>query len=92
MRWRESRPRILAEAVDWEEGEEGMGTLCVEGVVRGARFSADRLVTLQGFGDFMLEKVRPLPPSWLFLSRLVGLGRVLMRWELDHYCDASDSN
>lgn len=63
MRWRESRPRILAEAVEWEEGEEGMGTLCVEGVVRGARFSADRLVTLQGFGDFMLEKVCPPPPG-----------------------------
>lgn len=34
-----------------------MGTLRIEGVVRGARLSADRLVHLQGFGDFMLEKV-----------------------------------
>ena len=61
VRWREARPRILAENVAWEsnasqEGQGELGTLRVEGVVRGARLSADRLVTLQGFGDFMVEK------------------------------------
>lgn len=63
MRWREARPRILAENLGWEvnatqeiEGDD-LGTLRVEGVVRGARLSADRLVTLQGFGDFIVEKV-----------------------------------
>ena len=58
---------MLGERCDWvmndvaEEGEsESMGTLRVEGVVRGSRMSADRLVHLQGYGDFMVEKVRRL--------------------------------
>lgn len=33
-----------------------MGTLKIEGMVRGARLAADRLVHLQGFGDFMVER------------------------------------
>lgn len=60
VRWREGRGRILAEKVEWDvvEGEDkDMGTLRIEGVVRGARLSADRLVHLQGFGDFMVERV-----------------------------------
>ena len=69
-RWREGRGRVLGERCDWvmndvaEEGEsESMGTLRVEGVVRGSRMSADRLVHLQGYGDFMVEKVRRLSLS-----------------------------
>lgn len=58
-RWREARPRVLAERVEWEATDGDFGTLRVEGVVRGARISADRLVHLQGFGDFTIEKVRP---------------------------------
>jgi hypothetical protein len=34
-----------------------MGTLKIEGTVRGARLAADRLVHLQGFGDFMVDRV-----------------------------------
>ena len=71
MRWREARPRILAENLGWEvnatqevEGDD-LGTLRIEGVVRGARLSADRLVTLQGFGDFMVEKVNNFPLSFV---------------------------
>lgn len=59
VRWREARARILAERVEWEvnDGETDLGTMRIEGVVRGARLSADRLVHLQGYGDFMIEKV-----------------------------------
>ncbi|KAK4700449.1 pre-rRNA-processing protein TSR1, partial [Phenoliferia sp. Uapishka_3] len=60
-RWREARPRILAEKVEWEATEGELGTLKVEGVVRGAKLSADRLVHLQGFGDFMIEKITEAP-------------------------------
>ncbi|KAL8280521.1 hypothetical protein RQP46_007169 [Phenoliferia psychrophenolica] len=61
-RWREGRPRVLAERVEWDANEDGeFGTLRVEGVVRGARMSADRLIHLQGFGDFMIEKITSAP-------------------------------
>lgn len=62
IRWREARGRVLAERVEWEEnaeGEDGEGTLVVEGVVRGGRLDANRLVHLQGFGDFKIERVSP---------------------------------
>lgn len=65
LRWREARPRVLAERVEWDQvGEEkDFGTLRVEGVVRGARMAADRLVHLQGFGDFKVDIV-----SWRLCS------------------------
>ncbi|GAA6003289.1 hypothetical protein JCM10207_001845 [Rhodosporidiobolus poonsookiae] len=80
LRWREGRPRVLAETVGWEknaekpgEGEEAdvpkgmeeeeLGTLVVEGVVRGSRLSANRLVHLQGWGDFRVEKVVAAPSA-----------------------------
>jgi pre-rRNA-processing protein TSR1 len=36
---------------------EEVGTLAVTGVVRGSNFSANRLVHIQGFGDYQVEKV-----------------------------------
>ena len=49
-----------------EEGErpkgmegEDLGTLVVEGVVRGNRLSANRLMHVQGWGDFKVSKVSP---------------------------------
>ena len=76
LRWREKRPRVLAERMAWEkkdaedeqvtveeeerpkgmEGED-LGTLVVEGVVRGNRLSANRLMHVQGWGDFKISKV-----------------------------------
>lgn len=69
--WRESRARLLAEEVGWiANGHdeqpvastssailEEKGTLTVTGVIRGSCFSADRLVHIQGFGDYQVEKV-----------------------------------
>ncbi|GAA5837741.1 hypothetical protein JCM9279_006848 [Rhodotorula babjevae] len=82
LRWREARPRVLAEHVAWEkeDGEpsaegvseedkpkgfegEDLGTLVVEGVVRGGGLNANRLVHLQGLGDFKLSKILLAPPS-----------------------------
>ena len=73
IRWREARGRILAESVSWEKAseEEGAdvgsgkasGTLVVEGVVRGSRMNANRLVHLQGFGDFKIDEVRTFSPA-----------------------------
>lgn len=52
VKWREGRPYMLAEDVQWSEG-----VLAVTGVVRGASLSADRLVHLPNHGDFQVEKV-----------------------------------
>lgn len=66
--WRETRARVLAENVQWSEATseepvaststaEPLGTLAVTGVIRGSNLSANRLVHIQGFGDFQVEKV-----------------------------------
>ena len=52
-KWREGRPYLLAENVQWADG-----TLAVTGVVRGASLSADRLVHIPNFGDYQMEKAR----------------------------------
>lgn len=53
VKWREGRPYVLAENVQWADG-----VLAVTGVVRGASLSADRLVHLPNYGDFQIQKVR----------------------------------
>ncbi|SCV66932.1 BQ2448_5578 [Microbotryum intermedium] len=78
VKWREARPRILAEVVQFEKGslgsngdaemggievDGGVGTLVIEGTVRGARLDANRLVHLHGFGDFQVEKILAAPPT-----------------------------
>lgn len=53
-------------SVNWEQSasgsgiDEDVGTLYVTGTVRGGRMSADRLVHIPGYGDFQIEKVRPI--------------------------------
>ncbi|KAI5118921.1 hypothetical protein M0805_003745 [Coniferiporia weirii] len=69
VRWRESRAWLLAEDVRWTAGsnvEENAdapptGRLHITGIVRGAPFSANRLVHLPGHGDFQVEKVHSAP-------------------------------
>lgn len=58
VRWREGRPWIVGENVEWNEG-----VLSVTGVVRGARLSANRLVHLPNYGDFQVSKVSILPQA-----------------------------
>lgn len=58
IKWREQHPYMLAENVEFEEHEGELGTLKVTGVARGCPFNANRLVHLQNFGDFQIEKVR----------------------------------
>ncbi|KAM0792046.1 hypothetical protein ACM66B_004754 [Microbotryomycetes sp. NB124-2] len=74
IKWRESRPRVLAEHVAWTRNsdsgvgtdeQEGKGTLIVEGTVRGARLGANRLVHIAKFGDFKIDKIFEAPSSSL---------------------------
>ena len=55
--FREHRGHLLAERVEFVEGEGGLGSLAVTGFVRGAVLSADRLVHLPGWGDFQVERI-----------------------------------
>jgi pre-rRNA-processing protein TSR1 len=59
VHWREGRPYILAENVEWSDG-----VLAVTGVVRGASMSANRLVHVPNFGDYQVSKVRIMHKDW----------------------------
>lgn len=66
VRWRTGRSYLLAEEVHFDavdEGEDGTkrGTLKVTGVVRGAPMSADRLVHIQNWGDYRLNRIIAAP-------------------------------
>ena len=64
MAWEKKGAADEQVAADEEERPKGMegedlGTLVVEGVVRGNRLSANRLMHVQGWGDFKISKVSP---------------------------------
>lgn len=55
VRWRENRPWVVGEKVEWNNGVLG-----VTGFLRGAQLSADRLVHIPEYGDFQISKVSPV--------------------------------
>ncbi|KAF9944828.1 hypothetical protein BGZ72_001917 [Mortierella alpina] len=61
--WRDTHPYMLAESLAFEENpaNPAVGTLKVTGYARGTHFQANRLVHLQNFGDFQLEKITSAP-------------------------------
>ncbi|ORX34364.1 putative ribosome biogenesis and assembly-related protein [Kockovaella imperatae] len=62
----DARGFVVAEgsnAVHWTEQEGGLGTLRVEGTVRGGHLSADRLVHIPGVGDFEIDSILAAGPS-----------------------------
>ncbi|GAO46472.1 DUF663-domain-containing protein [Saitoella complicata NRRL Y-17804] len=58
INWRENRSYVLAESVTYEE--EG-NNVVVEGIVRGKGLNVDRLVHIQGWGDYQIEKICSVP-------------------------------
>lgn len=58
IHWRDDRTYMVAEEVRYE-GDQ----LVVAGVVRGKGMKADRLIHIQGFGDFQIDKVVCAIPS-----------------------------
>jgi pre-rRNA-processing protein TSR1 len=52
VRWRQGRSWLLAESVDWTDGN-----LAVTGTVRGTQLSPNRLVHLSNYGDFQVLRV-----------------------------------
>ncbi|KAL7267188.1 ribosome biogenesis protein tsr1 [Rhizina undulata] len=57
VQWRDSRSYLLAEEVRWDENNG----LVIGGVVRGKGLKADRLVHIQGYGDFQVDKICAYP-------------------------------
>ncbi len=66
IRWREGRPWLLAEDVQWHDGVLG-----ITGIVRGATLSANRLVHLPNYGDFQIHKVGPISSDELLVLILM---------------------
>ncbi|KAF9339581.1 hypothetical protein BGZ91_005464 [Linnemannia elongata] len=63
INWRDTHPYMLAEDIAFEENpsDPSVGTLKVTGYARGTHFQANRLVHLQNFGDFQIEKITSAP-------------------------------
>jgi pre-rRNA-processing protein TSR1 len=53
VRWRQGRTWLLAESVNWTDGN-----FAVTGTVRGTQLSPNRLVHLSNYGDFQVLRVR----------------------------------
>ncbi|KAJ2725543.1 ribosome biogenesis protein tsr1 [Coemansia sp. Benny D115] len=63
VRWRDSRPYLLADEVEFEPEAPGadVGRLALTGYLRGANLSANRLVHIPSFGDYQIECVYHVP-------------------------------
>lgn len=64
--WRDFRAWLVGERAEWTADAnqgEGHGTLKVEGWVRGAPLSANRLVHIPDYGDFEVGKITAAPPA-----------------------------
>lgn len=60
--WRDYRPWLISEKAEWNQNEDGpLGTLKITGWTRGAPMSANRLVHVPDFGDFIVDKITDAP-------------------------------
>ncbi|OBA19915.1 DUF663-domain-containing protein [Metschnikowia bicuspidata var. bicuspidata NRRL YB-4993] len=58
VNWRDSRGYLVASDVSWHASDANdAGYIVVEGVARGTGFNANRLVHINGHGDFQLERI-----------------------------------
>ncbi|KAI8340516.1 hypothetical protein BC941DRAFT_370793 [Chlamydoabsidia padenii] len=55
--WRDLRPYMLADDVEYQPDNEETGLLKVTGYARGNPFNANRLVHLQNYGDFQIQQI-----------------------------------
>lgn len=58
VNWRDSRGYMVANEASWHPVDgDNNGYIVVEGIARGAGFNSDRLVHINGHGDFQLERI-----------------------------------
>ncbi|EEB05338.1 ribosome biogenesis protein Tsr1 [Schizosaccharomyces japonicus yFS275] len=56
VHWRDTRAYVVADDLSWNDGK-----LAVSGIVRGKGLDPDRLVHIQGFGDFQVDEIHIHP-------------------------------
>lgn len=57
VNWRDARGYLVANNAYWQQVDGDAGYVVIEGVARGTGFNANRLVHLNGHGDFQLELI-----------------------------------
>lgn len=58
VNWRDSRGYMIADEVTWQSIDgDNNGYVIVEGIARGTGFNTDRLIHINGHGDFQLERI-----------------------------------
>jgi hypothetical protein len=68
---------MLIERAEMEKVENGIGTLKITGYVRGAPFNVNKLVHIQQWGDFQLEKIVSVKdPRTLREQKVRGLSEI----------------
>lgn len=64
INWRDSRGYLVADSAYWsQDSPQEVGSLVVEGTVRGVGFNSNRLVHVPGYGDFQIEKIEKVARS-----------------------------
>lgn len=61
--WRDQRGYLLADAIDYQPGQDGNGDLVISGTVRGVGFDANRLIHIPDLGDFQLSGIEKISAS-----------------------------
>ncbi|XP_071960832.1 pre-rRNA-processing protein TSR1 homolog [Antedon mediterranea] len=63
IRWRDTRPHILARSVNFEPNPEQclLGTLKVSGFLRGRPLSVNGLIHIPGYGEFQMKEIDSPP-------------------------------
>ena len=59
--WRDFRSWVVGEEATYVPGDDGRGLLQVQGWIRGAPLSANRLVHIPDFGDFAVDRITYMP-------------------------------
>ncbi|XP_071810013.1 pre-rRNA-processing protein TSR1 homolog isoform X1 [Asterias amurensis] len=72
IKWRDTRPHLLARAVTFEPQEEegSIGTLKVSGFLRGSPLTVNGLIHLPGFGSFQMSQIDMTPDPCPMTSRV----------------------
>ncbi|KAG0672388.1 ribosome biogenesis protein tsr1 [Maudiozyma exigua] len=61
--WRDQRGYLVADAIDYQPGQDGNGDLVISGTVRGVGFDANRLIHIPDLGDFQLSGIEKISAS-----------------------------
>ena len=61
--WRDFRAWCVSEQASYVPEDDSYGTLKVQGWIRGAPLSANRLVHIPDYGDFMVDQITYAPPG-----------------------------